>query len=252
MSERPSLEDTLRIVEGYLYPKFKFREDLDDLLQEGSISAWKDYVSGKSVKAICVRAKYRVLGLLNADSPHPETRDEGKRQTWTGNVLSGRDHQDHKAGREAREKISEWVQSYRKLHGHEPMTTEISKALGMHHSTVTNHLERMYLFSGPYLKEVRTLDGHMMTSGEDTDIPVLDRFSAARKHGQFDDLVCEWIDTVTLLRENIPNDQDRTWTYMYIYEGKTQGDIAQEFGVPRHHVQVAIRRTLNTLKDACV
>jgi len=57
-------------------------------------------------------------------------------------------------------------------------------------------------------------------------------------------------ETVDLLKESVPNEQDRAWTYMYIYEGKSQGDIAREFGVPRHHVQVAVRRTLNTLKAA--
>jgi hypothetical protein len=240
-----TLDETLSVVEGFIRKKFPLLPAhplQDDLLQEAQIKAWKDYMEGHNTKAICVRAKYRIMNLMKADDP------QYTGEQWTGHITQGRDHQDHKAGREAREKIEEFVKGYRKLHGHEPMIVEIAKATGIHRSNVKKHMDRMYLFSGPGLTTVATLDDYTVGNGEDADTPVIDKISHRRRHGNFEDLLCEWIDTTEILLTHVPDKQDRVWTYLWIYGDKSQSDIAREFGVPRHVVEKAIKRVAITLK----
>lgn len=241
-----TLEETLSIVEGFIRKQFSRLPSHhlhDDLLQEAQIKAWKDYHDGHTTRAICVRAKYRVMSLLKVDDP------QYTGEQWTGHITQGRDHQDHKKGRETRELILEFVQGYRKLHGHEPMIVEIAKATGVNKSNVKKHMDRMYLFSGPGLTTVATLDDYTVGNGEDKDVPVIDRISHRFKHGNFEDLICEWIDTTQLLEDHVPDKQDRVWTYLWIYGDKTQSDIAREFGVPRHVVEKAIKRVATVLKE---
>lgn len=242
-----TLDETLSLVEGFIrkqFPRLANHHLEDDLLQEAHIKAWKDYLDGLSPKAICVRAKFRLLNLMKADDP------QYTGEQWTGHITQGRDHQDHKKGRETRERILEFVQGYRKLHGHEPMVVEIAKATGVDKGNVKKHMDRMYLFSGAWLTAVATLDDYAVGNGEDKDIPVIDRISHKHRHGNFEEEICEWLDTTHLLITHVPDKQDRVWAYLWIYGDKTQSDIAREFGVPRHVVEKAIKRVATILKEA--
>lgn len=235
--ERLTLEETLADVTGRISRRFAGTANLDDLVQEARISAWKDYEQGKDLKHIRVRAKYRVMGLLNAGKPSRQMNGAHPQQ-WTGHLTANRDHQNHKDGEVVRQKIRQFMSEFRALHGREANSYEIAPAVGLSRATVISHLKRLYLFSGPYLETVTSIEA----------LPGLEW----KSRDNVETFVCSEVDLSRLFQEHVPNERHRTWLYMLVYEGKTYGEIGKEFGTSSAYIGQALRKILGHLKEVIV
>lgn len=129
-----SIEDLLKEVKAYLIvalSKFNDREDIDDLLQEGMIRAWKDH-GQYSKRHILHRARQWATNMATQQRLKP-----------TGHTRISSDAVATKRGEETRGKIKQYREEYFNQHGKVPTQREIAEAIGLSEKTINKHFRFM-------------------------------------------------------------------------------------------------------------
>lgn len=240
MAETLDLDDVLYRVEGYILKKFYHlpQYQLEEMVQEANILAWKKHLDGKSIKEICVAAKFRVIALLREDN----------RTLFTGqpSVHGGRNYEEN-SGKETRAKIREYIESYTRLHDHRPSQTEIAKHLGITRPSVAEHMKRLWMFSGPTEFHQESLDKNF-DSGDDEQYSVTETM----KFGySFENDLIARLDTHAVMRKTL-EPRERLWMYHAVFEGYEYKQIADRYGYSRSMVAHVLRQARNKLKEAVV
>lgn len=229
-----TLEEQLHIVSGYIKKRFANRyEDLDDLVQEAKISAWKDFQKGMDSPLICSRAKWRVLGLISENS-------QGQ---YTGHIECSEGlERETQSGREARDKIRAYVDSYTKLHDHKPSASEIAGAMGVSIPTVQHHLNRLYTFHNQAKYSEQTLDSTFIQGDGEYSVANSMRFGYS-----FESQLVDRLDTWALVKTL--EEKERTWVFLRIFEEKTNREIADLYGCSSGLVSLRVRQSMTRMRE---
>lgn len=243
-NEVMSLDQALYRAEGYTIKKFNSHHLFEDLLQEALVVCWKGYQEGLAMQKICVNIKYRCLDLLT-----------GKRKDqWLGHATEGKvkgaakqgKQYSQSSGEETRRKIREYIDSYTRLHGHRPSTTEIATHVGVSGSTIKQHLQRLYLFTGNTEFSLTSLDAPRQVGGEDVRASVIDSI----KYGYaFEEELVTKMDTRNLMN-SVLDEREKTWLYLAYFEQKSQQEIADLYGYSHNLVGLVLRKAKRKLREA--
>jgi DNA-directed RNA polymerase specialized sigma24 family protein len=231
-----TLEETLARVERKIRSLYHTHGSVDDLVQEAHIHAWKSYQKGEEFSYTLVGAKYKVLQLIS---------DTKNSHHWTGHIKADRVIE-QASGVETREKIREYMDGYNRLHGHLPTPIEIAKHLGMARQTVRAHLERLYLFSGPQLTSVTSLDATPTFLSEDDGRSVADFIKGGNS---FEDQLINKIDTFRWIKESLPDERERTFAYLAVFEDYAYKDIGALYGSSVTAVTKVVRKAMKRMRE---
>lgn len=230
-----TLEETLFRVERKIRSLYRTHENVDDFVQEAHIHAWKSYQRGEEFSYTLVGAKYKVLQLISDPKGHH----------WTGHIKRDRVI-NQVSGEETREKIREYIRDYNRLHNHMPAPVEIANHLGLTRQTVRAHLERLYLFSGPELTSVTSLDAPPKFLDDDDDRTMAD---FVHYNQSFEDQLIDKIDTFRWIQESLPDVRERTFTYLAVFEDLAYKDIGARYGSSVTAVTKVVRKALKRMRE---
>lgn len=229
-----TLDEQLDVVHRYILKRFATHQQLEDLIQEAKVVAWKMYMDGEDSQKICVKSRYRCLELIS-DPREPR---------WLGTPPRDGKNYAEKKGEETRQAIREYVTSYCKLHGHNPSNAEIAKHLGLATQSVAKHMDRLYLFTGPTDIRFSPLEGKFWEGSDDESHSVADHI----KFGySFEDDLVDKLDTWTFMKDSL-DVRERTWVYHKVFEGLSYPQIAQLYGYSASLVSVVVRGAMKKLR----
>lgn len=174
-------------IEGYvrrsLY-SYRTHDMMDDAVQEAMIRAWKDHEEGITEQSyLCRRAKIWAFNFLR-DAPTG-------RRTATGAPKKSLEGRQDSRGQKTREKITQFLESYRELHEKDPKIYEVAEATGLSTAVVSyqwkNIREGKTKSNALYTDEYgeRRIDyraysiGHFTTDNED---PIFGYLSKSDRH----------------------------------------------------------------------
>lgn len=245
MAETLELDDVLYRVEGYILKKFYHlpHYQLEEMVQEAKIVAWKHHLDGMSVKLICIKARYRVIQLLQ--NTH--------NLTGQPSCHDGRSYEEA-GGRDTRVKIREFIESYTRLHDHRPSNAEIGRHLGLSTATISEHMKRLWMFSGPSdyteisFDQPKAWDPHPTSSQRGSSGQDESLVDTVHYGYSFENELISRIDTYALMRERL-EPRERQWMYHFVFEGYEQTQIADRYGYSRSTVRNVIRSAREKLKE---
>jgi DNA-directed RNA polymerase specialized sigma24 family protein len=229
-----TLDKQLDVVHGYIVKRFGTHQMIEDLLQEAKVVAWKKYMDGKTSKEICVAARFHCLDLISGR----------RKDRWLGSPpRESKDYAEVK-GEATREKIRQYIHGYCTLHGHNPSSPEIAKAVGLSAATVKHHMGRLYRFTGPTEFYTESLDiGFQDDSGETHSIVDHIKFGYT-----FENELVDKMDTRTLMNETL-DAREKAWVYHKMFEGLSQPQIAQLYGYSANMVSLVVRGAMKKMRE---
>src|SRR4051812_10351195 len=129
------LEDTLDRVRRLIGRRYAGHSEVEDLIQEGRIAAWRAWEAGeRDQQQLFYKALNRAGDLLKEGQPFGKPRANSS--------------VNRKQGAATREKLRVFIDEYVRLHDKRPTYKEMGEAAGISYQSVSVHLKRLYMFSG--------------------------------------------------------------------------------------------------------
>jgi DNA-directed RNA polymerase specialized sigma24 family protein len=237
MSDIDTIIDKVR---ARVYLHYRTHGEVDDLMQEASIHAWKRWEESPDwdEARIVYHAVMKAKSLVSAKSGEVPT---GKpKNTSTQRKQSN--------GEASREKLKTYIRDYTKLHGEEPTTTQIARDLGMSTTNVRFHRKRLHLFDTAIdqkTAKVYSLDAGLDASAKGEDSPP---WMGQMPHVLVD---YEGAATASEVREAVRKlkDRERLFLYLEFWQEKTYVEIGRELGLGGGYVNKLRKQILANLRE---
>lgn len=237
MSDISSIIDKVR---ARVYSRYRTHTDVDDLMQEASIHAWKRWQENPEwdEAKIVYHAAMKAQSLVSAKSGEAPT---GKPKTVAANRKQAN-------GEASREKLKAYLHEYVTLHGKEPTNTQIARDLGMSTTNVRFHRKRLHLFDGeidPKSVKVYSLEAGMDASDAGENSPAW-VYRLPRVLVDY-----EGAATASEVRQAVRNlkDRERLFLYLEFWQEKSYVEIGRELGLGGGYVNKLRKQILANLRE---
>lgn len=230
-----TLESIIDKVRAKVYSKYRTRSDVDDLMQEASVLAWRKHSETDWDDAkVIYHAARKADSLVSGKSGEVPT---GKPVNYTKRTQS--------TGDASREKLRAYLTEYEKIHGEAPTNAHVAKALGMNYNNVRYHRNRLHLFDG----EVNKRSAYVLSLSEGLDALNNDSQDVPGWMFQLpsEELNTEALDTKIDVRRAIAktlNDRDKRFLFLEFWLDKSYVDIGKELGFSGAYATKMHRRIL--------
>jgi RNA polymerase sigma factor (sigma-70 family) len=159
-----TFEEIINEVRRRTYNRFRTAANVEDLVQEAAIQAWKYYMDGKSEAYIFYWVPIQMTQFITVDKPFTGNESQEVNPTRLGSTT--------KRGDEVRDKIKEAQKSYYNEHHELPSQAEISRMTGLAPRRVSKYMNRAnFHVSTEDLKVFMESLQHAMTRVNDNDKP---------------------------------------------------------------------------------
>lgn len=227
-------------VRARVYYRYRTHVDVDDLMQEASIHAWKRWEETPDwdEARIIYHAVMKAQSLVSAKSG----------EVPTGKPKNTAAQRKQANGEASREKLKAYLHEYAKLHGKEPSNTQIARDLGMSTTNVRFHRNRLHLFDGeidPKSAKVYSLEAGLDAANAGEDSPawvyrlpkVLVDYEGAA--------------TASEVRRAVRNlkDRERLFLYLEFWQEKSYVEIGRELGLGGGYVNKLRKQILANLRE---
>jgi len=237
MSDIDTLIDKVR---GRVYFRYRTHSEVDDLMQEASIQAWKRWTEHPDwdEARIIHHAVLKAQSLVSANSGEVPT---GKPKTTSVQRKQAN-------GEASREKLKTYLREYVKLHGTEPTNTQIERDLGMSRSNIRFHRKRLHLFDGAMDKQsakVYSLDAGLDAAAAGNVPPAwMYRIPSVTVDYEEAATASEIRRAVGRLKE-----RERLFLYLEFWKEKTYVEIGRELGLGGGYVNKLRKQIFANLRE---
>ena len=237
------VEEIIDKVRRRVYARYRTHTEVDDLMQEASIHVWKKFQECPDWDV--PRIVYH--GLMKAQSL--VSNKSGEAPTGKPKNLAARRKQVN--GETSREKITNYLAEYTKLHGKAPSNVQAARELGMSTTNYRFHKDRLHLFDGAVDKQtakVYSLDAGLDASGAGNDTPAwVYHIPPVFVDYELYATRAEVRDAIARLPE-----RDRDYLFMEFWQDKTYVDIAKAMKVGGAYVNKYRKQVLARLREELI
>jgi len=210
----------------------------DDLIQECMIVVWNWVEKGETRKAyLKQKVRWRILQEMST-----------RGRAATGSAQSGHSAAEQAKGREARDKIKQYIKTYKAEHGSEPSGVKISQALEMSRSNVARHLRDLHLYDAPLQKQdvqIMSLDDNIGGGSGDSDgteeLSVVDLYAVEESHEEQSLLKASVAKAMTTLTER---ERGVVFDLYWLDHTFKELELSKKYGA-----RATVRKALNSAKE---
>lgn len=221
-------------VRARVFSKYRTHRDVEDLMQEASIKAWKlceehpDWDDARIIYSATMKAQ-SLVSDLSGEAP-------------TGKPIHVVQHKQQASGEASREKIRKYLSDYIRLHGTQPTKSKIADDLGMSRRNVIFHMNRLYLFEGATTKAKE----YSLDAGLDAEEPPAWVYSLPAIQVDYDA-----VSTAFEVRRAVSTlkDKDRQFIYLEYYKDMRPVDVARALGTRDNYLPKMRKRILSQLRE---
>jgi RNA polymerase sigma factor (sigma-70 family) len=239
LAEIEDFDELAKIIRKRVFYQYRSASNLDDLIQEAVIDAWKMFMDEKSTAYIIFWAVRRAARFLG-EKPTPYTGNAaehgGPRQTFTT-----------AHGDLQREKIKRAQNDYYDMYGKYPSQAEIARQTGLHVRAVSKYVSRSNFHAGA-TSEIPPTISHLEAWGDESEggTKGADYFRAIQEESFEERAVNTMLvrDVVTELK-----DREREIVYLHYWRDLTQADIARELKISPAYTHRVHKMAIERLRD---
>lgn len=228
------VDSILDKVRAKVYAKYRTHRDVEDLVQEASIKAWKlcnehpDWDDARIVYFAAMKAQ-SIVSDKSGEAP-------------TGKPVNHTQYKAQSSGDASREKIRQYLDTYMRIHGTQPTKTKIADDLGMSRRNVAYHMNRLYLFEAGVPKGAKEFS---LDAGLEAEEPPAWVYSLPAVHVDYDA-----VSTAHEVRQAVStlNEKDRTFIYLEYYKDMRPVDVARAMGTRDNYLPKMRQRILTQLR----
>jgi len=221
-------------VRARVFTKYRTHRDVEDLMQEACIKAWRlceehpDWDDARIIYFAGMKAQ-SIVSDQSGEAP-------------TGKPVNATQHKQQASGAASRDKIRKYLADYMRLHGTQPTKSKIADDLGMSRRNVTYHMNRLYLFEGATTKAKE----YSLDAGLDAEEPPAWVYSLPAVHVDYDA-----VSTAFEVRRAIATlkERDRQFIHLEYYQDQRPVDVARALGTRDNYLPKMRKRVLAQLRE---